>query len=137
MAGTCAAIAGTLAGAAAIGGGLYAHAVQPPFGVPRFLGVASGYLSGVHLLVGLGVLMLAGGVLAFRRPAGGSLLVCAAALVSLVYAYDHGMERWTPLVYYWGAPWVLAWVAGICGGYSLYRRLERPEEPPGSRPPAS
>jgi len=90
----------------------------------------------VHVLVGLGMLMLAGGLLAFRRPTAGSLLVCVVALVSLVYAYDRGMERWTPLVYYWGAPWALAWIAGICGGSSLYRRLGRAKDPSGSEPPA-
>ena len=60
------AIAGIIGGAAAIGGGLYAHSAKPVFGIPQFFGIYSQYLSGVHLLIGLGIVMVVGGVLAFK-----------------------------------------------------------------------
>jgi hypothetical protein len=56
-----AAVLGVLAGLAAVGGGLYAHFKdpQPIFGIPGFMWVDVPWLSGVHQLVGLGLVMVA------------------------------------------------------------------------------
>lgn len=135
-----AALLGILAGLSAIGGGLYAHFAtpQPVFGIPGFLFLSSDYLSGVHLLVGLGAVMVLGGVLALRWPALGIVIVCAGAMLGLVATYDRGRPpflgdelrtRWLPYLYYWAAPWVLAWLSGIFAGLSMQRSSERREEP--------
>jgi len=133
-----AAVAGVLAGAASIGGGLYAHAKHPVFGIPELFGVHSSYLSGVHMLVGMGVVMVVGGLAAFRRPALGCVLVCGAAMAGLIYAYERGQYRWTPMLYYWAAPWVFAWISGIFAGYAVYQRTAQVGLPPepGSMVPA-
>jgi hypothetical protein len=119
---------GILAGAAAIGGGLLAHSQQPVFGIPQFFGIYSKYLSGVHLLVGLGIVMVVAGALSFKWPSIGGVVVCVAAVVGLMYTYNRGQYRWTPLLYYWGAPWVFAWFAGIAAGYAAYRNVPQIDE---------
>jgi len=123
-----AAVAGILAGAFAIGGGLYAHSTQPIFGIPQFFGIYSKYLSGVHVLVGIGVIMVVGGLISFKWPSVGAIIVCAAAMLGLIFTYDRGQYRWAPLVYYWGAPWVLAWLAGIFAGYAAYKNVPQSSE---------
>jgi hypothetical protein len=120
-----AAVAGIIAGAFAIGGGLYAHSTQPSFGYPRFYGIDSTYLSGVHVLVGIGVVMVVAGLISLKWPSIGGGIVCAAAMVGLVYTYNRGEYHWTPLVYYWWGPWLFAWIAGICAGLSLAKRVEQ------------
>jgi hypothetical protein len=117
-----AALAGVLAGLAAIGGGLYAHSAQPTFGIP------SDYLSGVHVLVGIGVIMVAGGLISFKWPSVGAIIVCAAAMLGLLYTYDRGEYRWLPLLYYWWGPWLLAWIAGIFAGYAAYKNVPQNDE---------
>jgi hypothetical protein len=131
-----AAVAGILGGAAAIGGGLSAHATQPVFGIPQFFGLYSDLLSGVHVLVGLGVIMVIGGLVSIKWPSVGAIVVCAAAMVGLIYTYDRGPYRWTPLLYYWGAPWLFAWLAGIFAGYSVFQRVEQVGEGPAAARPA-
>jgi len=123
-----AAIAGILAGAAAIGGGLYAHSTQPTFGIPQFFGIYSDYLSGVHVLVGIGVIMVIGGLISFKWPSVGAIIVCLAAMIGLLYTYDRGEFRWTPLLYYWWAPWLLAWICGIFAGYAAYKNVPQSGE---------
>jgi hypothetical protein len=120
-----AALCGVLAGIAAIGGGLYAHSVQPEFGIPSFFDVRweLGF-SGAGSLVGLGIVMVVGGALSLKWPSVGASVVCVAAMVGLVYVFDRGQYRWTPLLYYWGAPWLLAWLTGIFAGYALHARVE-------------
>lgn len=120
-----AAISGVIAGAFAIGGGLYAHSSQPEFGIPQFFGIYSDWLSGVHVLIGIGVMMIAGGLITFKWPSVGAIIVCLAAILGLVYTFDRGMYRWTPLVYYWWAPWLFAWIAGIFAGLSLHQRVDQ------------
>jgi hypothetical protein len=120
-----AALCGTVAGAAAIAGGLYAHSVQPVFGIPHFYWVYSDLLSGVHVLVGLGVIMVVAGLLSSKWPSVGAIIVCVAAVLGLVYTYGRGQYRWTPMVYYWWAPWFFAWLAGIFAGFSLYQRVDQ------------
>jgi hypothetical protein len=122
------AITGLLAGAAAIGGGLVAHSQEPVFGIPRFFGIYSQYLSGVHVLIGLGVVMVVGGALSFKWPSVGGIIVCVAAMVGLVYTFNRGQYRWMPLLYYWGAPWVLAWLSGIFAGYAAYNNVPQIDE---------
>ena len=79
-----------------------------------------------------------GGVIAFWRPALGIGIVCAAALIGLIGVYDRGRpigggdplrSRWIPYVYYWGAPWVLAWIAGIFAGLFLQKTVEQHDSP--------
>jgi hypothetical protein len=123
-----AAIAGILGGLAAIGGGLYAHSAKPVFGIPGFFGIHSNYLSGVHMLVGIGVVMVVGGALSFKWPSVGGIIVCVAAMIGLVYTFNRGQYRWTPLLYYWGAPWVLAWISGIFAGYAAYKNVPQSDE---------
>jgi hypothetical protein len=135
-----AAVLGILGGLAAAGGGLYAHFQdpQPVFGIPAFLFIYSDYLSGVHALVGLGVIMIIGGLLAFKWPALGISIVCAGAMVGLISVYDRGRPpfmgddlrtRWTPYLYYWAAPWVLAWISGIFAGLSLQKSVKQFDSP--------
>jgi len=140
------AVIGILAGLVAIGDGLYAHfqSPQPAFGIPGFLLVYSPYLSGVHMLVGLGVIVVVGGLLAFKWPALGIGIVCAGAMIGLISVYDRGAPpfkgdayrlRWMPYFYYWAAPWVLAWVSGIFGGLSLQKSIKPYDSPaPIDRP---
>jgi hypothetical protein len=121
-------VLGVLAGAAAIAGGLIAHVQQPVFGIPRFFGISSSYLSGVHVLVGLGVVMVVAGALSFKWPSIGAVVVALAAMIGLIYTYNRGQYRWLPLLYYWGAPWVLAWFAGIAAGYAAYKNVPQSGE---------
>jgi hypothetical protein len=97
-----AAVAGVIAGECAIAGGLCAHWTQPIFGYPQFFGMKwdQGF-SGVGMLVGVGIIMLVGGVIRFRRPSVGATIECLGAIVGLIYTYDRGMYRWIPLVHYW------------------------------------
>jgi hypothetical protein len=125
---TWAAIAGILGGLAAIGGGLYAHSSNPVFGIAQFFGIYSQYLSGVHVLIGIGVVMVVGGALSFKWPSIGAIIVCVAAMIGLVYTFNRGQYRWTPLLYYWGAPWVFAWIAGIFAGYAAYQNVPQSNE---------
>jgi len=123
--GLYAAACGALAGLAAIGGGLYAHSVQPEFGTPGFFGLEWDLgFSGVGMLTGMGVIMVVGGLLAFKWPSLGASIVCVAAMVGLVYTFDRGDGAWVPLLYYWAAPWLLAWLSGIFAGYALHARVE-------------
>ena len=125
---TYAAVAGVLAGIAAIAGGLYAHSAQPAFGIPQFFGIHWAYLSGVHVLLGIGVIMIVGGLLSLKWPSVGAIIVCAAAMAGLVYTYNRGQYRWTPMVYYWWGPWLLAWLAGIFAGYAAYKNVPQSNE---------
>lgn len=135
-----AALLGIVGGLAAVIGGLVAHYAdpQPTFGIPAFLFVYSDYLSGVHLLVGLGVIMVIGGLLAFKWPALGICIVCAGAMFGLIACYDRGRPpfmgdpyrtRWMPYLYYWAAPWVLAWISGIFAGLSLQKSVKQYDSP--------
>ena len=119
-----AALLGILGGLTAIGGGLYAHFAdpQPEFGIASFLFVYGDLLSGVHVLVGLGIAMVVGGVLSFRWPSVGGVIVCVAAMIGLIYTYDRGQYRWTPHLYYWWGPWLFAWLCGIFAGYAAFKK---------------
>lgn len=141
--GRYAAICGILAGIAAIGGGLYARSVQPVFGIPSFFDVRweLGF-SGVGMLIGIGTIMVIGGLLCLKWPSVGAAVVCVAAMVGLVYVFDRGQYRWMPMLYYWAAPWLLAWLAGIFAGYAMHERVEaygngvEPAAPASGRPAA-
>ena len=92
--GLYAAACGALAGLAAIGGGLYAHSVQPEFGTPGFFGLEWDLgFSGVGMLTGMGVIMVVGGLLALKWPSLGASIVCVAAMIGLVYTFDRGEGR--------------------------------------------
>jgi len=122
------AVTGILAGVAAIAGGLYAHSSNPLFGIPQFFGIYSKYLSGVHVLIGIGVVMIIGGLLSFKWPSVGGIIVCAVAMLGLIYTYDRGQYRWTPMLYYWWGPWLLAWIAGIFAGYAAFKNVPQSSE---------
>ncbi len=108
------AIAGIVAGAFAIGGALYARSIEPVFGIPQFFGIYSDYLSGVHVLVGLGIVMVVGGLLSFKWPSVGGIIVCVAAMIGLIYTYNR--------------PWLFAWICGIFAGYAAYRNVPQSSE---------
>ncbi len=122
------AITGIIAGAFAIGGGFYARATDPVFGIPQFFGIASDYLSGVHMLVGLGIVMVVGGLISFKWPSVGGIIVCTAAMIGLLHTYDRGQYRWTPYLYYWWGPWLFAWICGIFAGYAAYKNVPQSGE---------
>ncbi len=125
-----AALAGIVAGAFAIGGALYARSLDPAplFGIPQFFGIYANYLSGVHVLVGLGIVMVIGGLISFKWPSVGGIIVCVAAMIGLIYTYDRGQYRWTPYLYYWWGPWLFAWIAGIFAGYAAYKNVPQSSE---------
>jgi hypothetical protein len=122
------AIAGIAAGVFAVGAGLYARSVEPVFGIPQFFGIHSDYLSGVHVLVGLGVIMIVGGLLSFKWPSVGGVIVCTATMIGLIYTYNRGQYRWTPYLYYWWGPWVFAWICGIFAGYAAFKNVPQSGE---------
>jgi hypothetical protein len=135
-----AAITGILAGVVAIGSGLYAHFTSPQviFGIPGFMWIKVDFASGVHQLVGLGIIMVIGGLLAFKWPALGICIVCGAAMIGLIGVYDRGRpigggdplrSRWIPYMYYWAAPWLLAWISGIFAGLSLQKSVKPYDSP--------
>ncbi len=123
-----AAVAGIVAGLLTLGGGLYAHHAQPSFGAPGFFALHGDWLSGVYVLLGLGTIMVAGGLLSFKWPSVGAVVVCSAAMVGLIHTYGRGQYHWLPYLYYWGGPWVFAWLAGILAGYAAYRNVPQIDE---------
>ena len=76
--------------------------------------------------------MVIGGLLSFKWPSVGGIIVCVAAMIGLIYTYDRGQYRWTPYLYYWWGPWLFAWICGIFAGYAAYqqRAAERREARP-------
>ena len=129
---------GIVGGLVAIGSAYYAASQNVVFGIPGFLWVKVDFASGAHQLAGFGMLMIIGGIIAFWRPALGVGIICAAALIGLVGVYDRGRpigggdalrSRWIPFVYYWAAPWVLAWISGIFGGLYLQNTVEQYDSP--------
>lgn len=133
-----AAAVGILAGAVAIGSGYYAASRDVIFGVPGFMWIKVDFASGAHQLAGFGLIMVIGGVIAFWRPALGIGIVCTAALIGLIGVYDRGRpigggdplrSRWIPYMYYWAAPWVLAWISGIFAGLYLQKTVEQHDSP--------
>lgn len=118
---------GILDGLVAIGIGLYAHFTSPALGHPwrPFITVFAhtAVLSAVGLLIGMGIIMVIGGLIAFRSAVWGGLVIIVPAIVGLVYCYTHAWHR-LDLITYWAAPVVLAWIAGILAGYALYKQVE-------------
>ena len=132
---TWAGVVGILAGAVAIATGVYAHFAAPALGYPwrPFINVLenSAVFSAVGVLIGMGIIMVIGGLLAFRSALWGGLLVIFPAVIGLIYSYTHAWHR-LDLIHYWAAPVVLAWLAGILAGYALAKQIEpydiEPEE---------
>ena len=80
------AIAASSPALAAIGGGLYARSVAAGVRHPAVLRHLLDYLSGVHVLVGLGDRSWSiGGLLGFKWPSVGGVIVCVAAMIGLIY----------------------------------------------------
>jgi len=133
-----AAVSGIVGGLIAIGSAWYAASSDVVFGIPGFFWIKVDFASGAHQLAGFGLIMVIGGIVAFWRPALGAGIICAAALIGLLGVYDRGRpigggdplrSRWIPFVYYWAAPWVLAWIAGIFGGLYLQKTVEQYDSP--------
>ena len=134
-------LVGVLGGAVAIATGVYAHFAAPALGHPwrPFIDVLenTAVFSAVGILIGTGIIMVVGGVIAFRSALWGGLLVIFPAVVGLIYCYTHEWHR-LDLIAYWAAPVVLAWLSGILGGYALAKSIEpydiEPEEDKPYRP---
>lgn len=120
-------IVGILAGVVAIAIGFYAHATSPHLGYPwrPFIHVFAhtAVLSAVGMLIGMGIIMVIGGLIAFRNSVWGGLVMVVPAVIGLVYCYTHAWHR-LDLIYFWAAPVVLAWVGSIVAGFALYKEVE-------------
>jgi hypothetical protein len=134
-------LVGVLGGLVAILSGLLAHFREPMLGYPwrPFITVFenTAVFSAVGMLIGMGIIMVVGGLLAFRSALWGGLLVIFPAVVGLVYCYTHAWHR-LDLIAYWAAPVVLAWLSGIFAGYALAKSIEpydiEPEDDKPYRP---
>ena len=122
-----AALAGVLAGVAAIALAFYIHSAQPKLG-PSWH-IAGILVTSPRLLAAMGVIMIIGGILTLWSPAPGGLLVLVPAVIGLVYCYDHSWTR-IPLLKIWATPMLLAWLAGILAGYALAKDIPAYDEPP-------
>lgn len=112
-----AAVLGIVAGGIAMGISYYVHVKQPHFG-PSW-----GFVTSPRLLMGMGVVMILGAILVLWRPAVGGIVMVAAAVVGLVYTYQHQWHR-MDLLYAWAAPVILATLAGVLVGYVLGKEIE-------------
>lgn len=87
-------------------------------------------------LGGMGIIMIIGGLLIVRWEAVGGIVTILAAIYGLAFVLTHFDPNRIPLLYWWAAPMVLAWLAGICASYVLYDNTapygspERPIEAP-------
>ena len=99
------AVTGILGGLAAIGGGLYAHSGPRRSSASRSSsGSTRDYLSGVHVLIGLGVIMVIGGLLSFKWPASARSSSASPPWSASSYTFNRGQYRWTPLLLLLGRP---------------------------------
>lgn len=121
--------AGVLAGTAAIAAAVYMKQMQPvvglPWEVPGWLGWLAdlGAFNAIGWLGGMGLLMIAGGLVVLKKPAVGGVVVVLAAVLGLVYVYTHEWYRMA-LLAYWAVPVLLCWLAGILAGYALHEETE-------------
>ena len=74
------------------------------------------------------IVMVIGGLLSFKWPSVGGVIVCVAAMIGLIYTYNRGQYRWTPYLYYWWGPWLFAWICGIFAGYAAYKNVPQSGE---------
>ena len=124
-----AAVAGVLAGLAAIGGGLYAHSAAAHVRHPGVLRRSTGTTSPASTCWSASASSWSSAAcISLKWPSVGAIIVCAAAMLGLIYTYDRGQYRWMPLVYYWWGPWLLAWIAGIFAGYAAYKNVPQSGE---------
>ena len=133
-------LVGILAGLVAIAAGFFAHFNAPVLGHPwrpfiTFL-EDTAVFSAVGLLIGMGVIMIIGGLLAFRSALWGGLLVLFPSVVGLIYCYTHEWHR-LDLLKIWALPVVLGWLAGILAGYALGKDVKAYDGPPESEVSAS
>jgi hypothetical protein len=131
-------LVGVLAGLVAILTGFIVHFTAPALGYPWRPFITAfqhtAVFSAVGLLIGMGIVMVVGGIVAFRSALWGGLIVVMPAVVGLVYCFTHTWHR-LDLVTYWGAPVVLAWISGILAGYALVKSIEPYDvEPPEDEP---
>ena len=49
-------------------------------------------------------------------------------MIGLISTYDRGQYRWTPYLYYWWDPWLLAWIWGIFAGCAAYKNVSQSSE---------
>ncbi|MEE4274470.1 MAG: hypothetical protein V2J16_01180 [Thermoleophilia bacterium] len=126
-----AAATGALSGVVAVAAALVMSTQDPILGPPW--GHTWGFvaetdllltaLSAVGLLFGMGLVMIAGGLVTLKWPAIGGIITVSAAVVGLVYTYTHQWYR-MELLTWWAAPVLLCWLAGILAGYALHRETE-------------
>lgn len=126
-----AAATGALSGVVAVAAALVMSTQDPILGPPW--GHTWGFvaetdllltaLSAVGLLFGMGLVMIAGGLVTLKSPAIGGIITVSAAVVGLVYTYTHQWYR-MELLTWWAAPVLLCWLAGILAGYALHRETE-------------
>jgi hypothetical protein len=120
---------GVLAGLVAIGTAVYMKSTQPivglPWDVPGWLGWLAelGAFNAIGWLGGMGLLMIVGGLVSLRSPAIGGILIVVPAVLGLVYVYTHEWYR-VDLLYFWAAPVLLCWLAGILAGYAVHDETE-------------
>ena len=102
-------------------------------------------LSAVGIMGGMGIVMIIGGLVALRSRAVGGMIVVAAAIFGLAFVYTRGAgadPTRIRLLWWWAAPLVFAWAAGIVAGYTLhgettpYGAEKAPGAPPVGAPPS-
>ncbi len=121
------AVLGVAAGVAAIAMGFYVHGVSGyRLGLAWHLGVV---VSAPRLLVAMGVVMIAGGLLTLRFVVLGGILTALPLVVGLVFAYQHVWYRMANL-HVWAASVVLALLSCMCAGLALQQEIV----PIGARP---
>jgi hypothetical protein len=79
--------------------------------------------SAVGIMGGMGIVMIIGGLLALWNRAVGGMIVVGAAIFGLAFIYTRGAGAHPPrirLLWWWAAPLVFAWAAGIVAGYTLH-----------------
>ena len=126
-----AAATGALSGVVAVVIALVMRAQDPILGLPW--GHSWGFISGsdflltalspVGVLFGMGLVMIAGGLITLKSPAIGGIVTVSAAVVGLVFTYTHQWYR-VELLTWWTAPVLLCWLAGILAGYALHGETE-------------
>jgi hypothetical protein len=130
-----------LAGAVTIVMAVIMHSAHQHLGHPWSLGWAwldnTHALSAVGIMGIMGVVMIIGGLVALRSVAVGGIITVGAVIVGLAFVYSHGAGADPPrvrLLWWWAAPLIFAWAAGIVAGYSLHGETTPygAEKPPGA-----
>ena len=125
---------GLLAGIAAISLGYWVHGVAG-YRLGRTIVVVGFTVSAPRLLVAVGIVMLVGAVILLWKDIPGGIIIGVAAIVGLIWSYEHPDHMMANLKL-WGASAVLAFLASMCAGFSLSKRVEAVGLEPAPTPPA-